>query len=175
MGWVEIARMPSELKRNYDDTFPLLLMCFCGCSPTSQLFIHQGLGCFPYANVYSDLCPLVPRHHIIESERFLTATENVQPTIQEQIEADIEHLLDSYRRSKISPFFVMYVKKGCDSPMIAMLTSQSVWNNRSVKAYLLQASQSQKGNSMTLQSTFQSLQVCVQHVGAIVLSSTWRS
>ena len=29
------------------------------------------------------------------SERFLTVTENVQPTIKEQIEADIEHLLDS--------------------------------------------------------------------------------
>ena len=75
------------------------------------------------------------------SERFLTVTENVQPTIKEQIEADIEHLLDSYRRSELSPFFVMYVKKGCDSPMIAMLTSQSVWNNRSVKAYLLQHNQ----------------------------------
>ena len=35
----------------------------------------------------------------------------------------------------------MYVKKGCDSPMIAMLISQSVWNNRSVKAYLLQHNQ----------------------------------
>ena len=75
------------------------------------------------------------------SERFLTVTENVQPTIKEQIEADIEHLLDSYRRSELSPFFVMYVKKGCDSPMIAMLTSQSVWNNRSFKAYLLQHNQ----------------------------------
>ena len=31
----------------------------------------------------------------------------------------------------------MYLKKGCDSPCIAMLTSQSVWKNRSVKAYLL--------------------------------------
>ena len=61
--------------------------------------------------------------------------------IKEQIEADIEHLLDSYRHSEFSPFFVMYVKKGCDSPVIAMLTSQSVWNNRSVKAYLLQHKQ----------------------------------
>jgi len=51
------------------------------------------------------------------SERFLTVTENVQPTIKEQIEADIEHLLDSYRRSELSPIFVMYVKKECDSPL----------------------------------------------------------
>ena len=37
---------------------PAVLMFICGSSLTSQLFIHQGLGCFPYANVYSDLCPL---------------------------------------------------------------------------------------------------------------------
>ena len=50
---------------------------------------------------------------------------------------DIDNLLDTYRHSQLLPFFVMYLKKGCDSPCIAMLTSQSVWNNRSVKAYLL--------------------------------------
>ena len=75
------------------------------------------------------------------SERFLTVTENIQPTIKEQLEADIEELSASYRQSELSPFFVMDVKKGCDLPMIAMLTSQSVWNNRSVKAYLLQHNQ----------------------------------
>jgi len=41
-------------------------------------------------------------------------------------------------RILLSPFFVLYVKKGCDSPSVAMLTSQSVWNNRSVKAFILQ-------------------------------------
>ena len=65
----------------------------------------------------------------------------MQPTIKAQLEAEIEDLLDSYRRSELSSFLIMYVKKGCDSPIIAMLTSQSVWNNRSVKAYLLQHNQ----------------------------------
>ena len=57
-------------------------------------------------------------------------TEHIQPTIKEQLEADIEALLDSYSNV-------------CEERMrlIAMLTSQSAWNNRSVKAYLLQHNQ----------------------------------
>ena len=48
----------NELRRNSDNTFRLQLMSTCGYSQTSQLFIHRGLGCFPYANVSSDLCSL---------------------------------------------------------------------------------------------------------------------
>ena len=71
----------------------------------------------------------------------LNASSQSQKTysqqIKEQLAVDIDNLLDTYRHSQLSPFFVMYLKKGCGSPCIAMLTSQSVWNNRSVKAYLL--------------------------------------
>ena len=72
------------------------------------------------------------------SDRILAVTENIQPTVKEEVEAEIDTLLDIYRRSQLSPFFVLYVRKGCDSPSVAMLTSQSVWNNRSVKAFILQ-------------------------------------
>ena len=37
------------------------------------------------------------------SDRFLTVSEEVQPTIKEQLEADIDTLLDSYRRSQLHP------------------------------------------------------------------------
>ena len=72
------------------------------------------------------------------SDRFLAVTEDIQPTIQEELEAQIDNQLDTYRRSNLSPFFVMHVQKGCDSPSIAMVTSESVWNNRSMKVFLLQ-------------------------------------
>ena len=58
--------------------------------------------------------------------------------MQEELRAQIDCLLDTYRRSDLSPIFVMYHKKWCDSPCIAMITSESVWNSRSIKAFLLQ-------------------------------------
>ena len=33
--------------------------------------------------------------------------------------------------------FVFYVNKDCDSPSIAMMTRDTVWNNRSLKSFLL--------------------------------------
>ena len=71
------------------------------------------------------------------SDRILAVTENIQPTVKEELEAEIDTLLDIYRRSQLSPFFVLYVKKECYSPSVAKFTSQSVWN-RSVKAFILQ-------------------------------------
>jgi len=58
MGWVVIARMLSERRRNSEDTYLLLLTFICGCKLTSQLFIHRALGCFQFANAYSGLCQL---------------------------------------------------------------------------------------------------------------------
>ena len=48
------------------------------------------------------------------SDRFLTVKEDIQPTVQEELQAQIDNQLDTYRRSNLSPFFVMYVQKGCD-------------------------------------------------------------
>ena len=70
-------------------------------------------------------------------ERYVTVTENIQPSLKEQLETDIDDMLDTYRRSNLSPFFVFYVKKGCDSPSIAMITRDTVWSNTSLKAFLL--------------------------------------
>ena len=64
--------------------------------------------------------------------------EDVQPTVKEQLEAQIDNLMDTYRHSNLYPFFVMYIKKGCDSPSIAMITAETVWNNRSIKCFLLE-------------------------------------
>jgi len=92
-----------------------------------------------------EACSVGSFHHCLNqdflgcwSDRFLTVSEEVQPTIKEQLEADIDTLLESYRRSQLHPFFVMYVHKGCDSPSIAMFTADTIWNARSVKVFLLQ-------------------------------------
>ena len=72
------------------------------------------------------------------SERLLNVTEDVQPTVKEQLEAQIDTLMDMYRRSKLYPYFVMFIKKGCDWPSIAMITAETVWNNKSIKYFLLE-------------------------------------
>ena len=71
------------------------------------------------------------------AERYVTVTENVQPSLKEQLEADINTILDTYKRSNLYPFFLFYVNKHCDSPSIAMITRDTVWNNRSLKVFLL--------------------------------------
>ena len=75
-------------------------------------------------------------------ERYVTVTENVQPSLKEQLETDIDDMLDTYRRSNLSPFFVFFVNKGCDSPSIAKIKTHTAWNNRSLKAFLLPHHQS---------------------------------
>jgi hypothetical protein len=96
------------------------------------------------------------------SDQIFAVIGKKQPTVKEELEAEIDTLLDIYRRSQLSSFFVLYVRKGCDSPSVAMLTSQSVWNNRSVKAFILQHN---------IPRAF----FCVLLVGASVSSSTWKS
>ena len=41
------------------------------------------------------------------SDRILAVTENIQPTVKEELEAEIDTLLDIYRRSQLSPSFVL--------------------------------------------------------------------
>ena len=101
------------------------------------------------------------------SDRFLAVTEDIQPTIQEELEAQIDNQLDTYRRSNLSPFFVMHVQKGCDSPSIAMVTSESVWNNRSMKVFLLQHNTPSQLDSLMIQLfKYQTTTCCVVGEGA---------
>ena len=41
------------------------------------------------------------------SDQTLAVTENIQPTVKEELEAEIDTLLDIYRHSQLSPFFVL--------------------------------------------------------------------
>ena len=62
----------------------------------------------------------------------------IELAIKVQRVAEIDKLLVTFKKV-FSAFtiFVLYVKKGCDSPSVVMLTLQSVWNNGSVKAFIL--------------------------------------
>ena len=70
-------------------------------------------------------------------QRHITVTEDLQPSIKEELEAKIEDLIISYRQSNFFPYFVMYAKPDCDSPSIGMVTQHTVFNTRSLKLFLL--------------------------------------
>ena len=46
--------------------------------------------------------------------------------------------IQAFKAVPLRPYFVMYIKKRCDSPRIAMITAETVWNNRSIKCFLLE-------------------------------------
>lgn len=104
-----------------------------------------------HGKVYHRFCPCSCEYcntgdfELCENQRFLgpwlttylTVTEQILPSIKEQLEADIQDALESYKESQLCPFFVMYVNLDCPSPCFALINKDTVWNNRFLN-YLLQ-------------------------------------
>ena len=72
------------------------------------------------------------------NERFITVTADIQPSIQEQLEATMDGTLWLYRALKLLMFFVMCVSHECPSPSFVLINQDTIWNTRSLKVYLLE-------------------------------------
>jgi hypothetical protein len=71
--------------------------------------------------------------------KYLEVVEAPEPPLKDVVETEIHQKLESYRPlDDLFPFYVMFVNRGCFSPSIAMLTKNKVFNNASIKVFILE-------------------------------------
>ena len=160
MVWAATVKMRSELRKNFKGTF-LLIGVFLWLQANFTAVQSPGIGLSSIRKrIFRLSCLTFLRNYCPRGLLLNCSNRNCPKTSQHRIHriswlsvriccSDCEYCsVGSFNlclnanflgawsdRILLSPFFVLYVKKGCDSPSVAMLTSQSVWNNRSVKAY----------------------------------------